>query len=71
MSLTADEVKKIAHLARLGIDEQDVPHYAADLSGILELMATMSTVDTVNVSPMAHPMDVAVLLGCAVVHAVR
>ena len=57
MSLTAYEVKKIAHLARLGIDEQDVPHYAADLSGILELMAAMSTVDTVNVSPMAHPMD--------------
>ncbi|MBL1263126.1 Asp-tRNA(Asn)/Glu-tRNA(Gln) amidotransferase subunit GatC [Candidatus Methylomicrobium oryzae] len=57
MSLTADEVKKIAHLARLGIDEQDVPHYAEDLSGMLELMAAMGAVDSENVPPMAHPLD--------------
>ncbi|EIC28593.1 MULTISPECIES: Asp-tRNA(Asn)/Glu-tRNA(Gln) amidotransferase subunit GatC [Methylomicrobium] len=57
MSLTADEVKKIAHLARLGIDEQDVPHYAEDLSGMLELMAAMGAVDSANVPPMAHPLD--------------
>jgi len=57
MSLTAEEVKKIAHLARLGIDEQDVPHYAEDLSGMLELMAAMGSVNTGDVSPMAHPLD--------------
>lgn len=57
MSLTAEEVKKIAHLARLGIEEQDVPHYAEDLSGMLELMAAMGEVDTGNVLPMAHPLD--------------
>ncbi|WP_024299910.1 Asp-tRNA(Asn)/Glu-tRNA(Gln) amidotransferase subunit GatC [Methylomicrobium lacus] len=57
MSLTAEEVKKIAHLARLGIDEQDVPHYAEDLSGMLELMAAMGAVDTGDVQPMAHPLD--------------
>jgi len=57
MSLTAEEVKKIAHLARLGIDEQDVPHYAEDLSGMLDLMAAMGAVDTGDVQPMAHPLD--------------
>jgi aspartyl-tRNA(Asn)/glutamyl-tRNA(Gln) amidotransferase subunit C len=57
MSLTAEEVKKIAHLARLGIEEQDVPHYAEDLSGMLELMAAMGAVDTGDVLPMAHPLD--------------
>jgi aspartyl-tRNA(Asn)/glutamyl-tRNA(Gln) amidotransferase subunit C len=57
MSLTAEEVKKIAHLARLGIEEQDVPHYAEDLSGMLELMAAMGAVDTGDVAPMAHPLD--------------
>ncbi len=57
MSLSAEEVKKIAHLARLGIDEQDVESYAKDLSGVLDLVAQMTDVDTEQVVPMAHPMD--------------
>jgi aspartyl-tRNA(Asn)/glutamyl-tRNA(Gln) amidotransferase subunit C len=57
MSLTTDEVKKIAHLARLGIDKQDVESYAKDLSGILDLMARMSELNTDDINPMAHPMD--------------
>ncbi len=57
MSLTADDVNKIAHLARLGIDKQDVAAYANDLSGMLDLMTRMSEVNTDDVEPMAHPMD--------------
>ncbi|MDD5411988.1 MAG: Asp-tRNA(Asn)/Glu-tRNA(Gln) amidotransferase subunit GatC [Methylobacter sp.] len=57
MSLTADDVKKIAHLARLGIDSQDVESYAKDLSGMLDLMTQMNDIDTDRVIPMAHPMD--------------
>jgi aspartyl-tRNA(Asn)/glutamyl-tRNA(Gln) amidotransferase subunit C len=57
VSLTADEVKKIAHLARLGIDEQDVASYAQDLSGMLDLMTQMGELNTDGVEPMAHPMD--------------
>jgi aspartyl-tRNA(Asn)/glutamyl-tRNA(Gln) amidotransferase subunit C len=57
MSLTADEVNKIAHLARLGINKQDVAAYANDLSGMLDLMTRMSEVNTDDVEPMAHPMD--------------
>jgi aspartyl-tRNA(Asn)/glutamyl-tRNA(Gln) amidotransferase subunit C len=57
MSLTTDEVKKIAHLARLGIDKQDFESYAIDLSGILDLMTRMNDLNTDNVEPMAHPMD--------------
>ena len=57
MSLTADDVNKIAHLARLGIDKQDVESYAKDLSGILDLMTRMSELNTDKVEPLAHPMD--------------
>ncbi len=57
MSLTADDVKKIAHLARLGIEERDVVSYATDLSGMLDLMTQMSDFDTDGIEPMAHPMD--------------
>lgn len=57
MSLTADDVKKIAHLARLGIEERDIVSYATDLSGMLDLMTQMSDFDTDGIEPMAHPMD--------------
>jgi aspartyl-tRNA(Asn)/glutamyl-tRNA(Gln) amidotransferase subunit C len=57
MSLDADEVAKIAHLARLAIEEKDVPEYATNLSNILELVEQMSTVDTQGVEAMAHPLE--------------
>ena len=57
MSLTASDVKKIAHLARLGIDEQQVENYAQDLSSMLNLMTQMGQADTAGVAPMAHPLD--------------
>ena len=57
MSLDNSEVKRIAHLARLAIDEEDIAKYAHNLSNILDLVDQMSAVDTDNVSPMAHPLD--------------
>lgn len=55
--LSATEVKKIAHLARVGIEEQHINAYADDLNNVLTLMAQMSELDTNGVKPMAHPMD--------------
>lgn len=57
MSLDRSDVDKIAHLARLQIEEQDAPEYAQNLSNILDLVDQMQAVDTSNVSPMAHPLD--------------
>ncbi|MFK5947414.1 MAG: Asp-tRNA(Asn)/Glu-tRNA(Gln) amidotransferase subunit GatC [Methylococcales bacterium] len=57
MSLTTDEVKKIAYLARLGIDESDIDAYASDLSNMLDLMTQMGEINTDDIKPMAHPMD--------------
>ena len=57
MSLEPADVEKIALLARLAIEADDIPAYARDLSRILELVEQMNAVDTVNVAPMAHPLD--------------
>lgn len=57
MSLTAEEVKKIAHLARLSIQEENITTYADNLSGILDLVAQLEAADTDSVEPMAHPQD--------------
>ena len=57
MSLTPDDVKAIARLARLAIAEQDIPAYAKNLSSILDFVAQLDRADTSKVQPMAHPLD--------------
>lgn len=57
MSLDSSDVKKIAHLARLAIDEADISKYATNLSNILHLVEQMDSAKTDAVKPMAHPLD--------------
>jgi len=57
MSLTKKDVETIAHLARLAIDEADIPGYANNLSSILQFVEQMNAIDTTDVEPMAHPLD--------------
>jgi len=57
MSLDKTEIEKIAHLARLAIDENDIPDYAQDLNNIFDLVEQLSDADTNNIKPMAHPLD--------------
>ena len=57
MSLTPEEVKKIAHLARLNLSENDIAYYTPQLSSILEFVAHMDEIDTAQIEPLAHPLD--------------
>jgi aspartyl-tRNA(Asn)/glutamyl-tRNA(Gln) amidotransferase subunit C len=57
VSLQKEDIEKIAHLARLGISDDDVKNYARNLSSILDLVEQMNAVDTTGVIPMAHPLD--------------
>jgi aspartyl-tRNA(Asn)/glutamyl-tRNA(Gln) amidotransferase subunit C len=57
MSLDAEAVSKIAHLARLGVEESEYDTYARNLSDILSFVEQLNAIDTQGVEPMAHPMD--------------
>ncbi|HET7396645.1 MAG TPA: Asp-tRNA(Asn)/Glu-tRNA(Gln) amidotransferase subunit GatC [Gammaproteobacteria bacterium] len=57
MSLSPDDVKSIARLARLSISDQDIPVYARTLSNILEFVAQLERAETDGVAPMAHPLE--------------
>ncbi len=59
MSIDKSEIEKIALLARLKIDEEAIPNYQQELSNILTLVERMNEVDTGNVEPIAHPLDIA------------
>jgi aspartyl-tRNA(Asn)/glutamyl-tRNA(Gln) amidotransferase subunit C len=58
MSLNKTDIEKIAHLARISLSEQDIPNYTHDLSNIINLVEQMNTVDSNDITPMAHPLDV-------------
>jgi aspartyl-tRNA(Asn)/glutamyl-tRNA(Gln) amidotransferase subunit C len=57
MSLTIDNVKKIAHLARLNLSEKDLAFYTPQLSNILDFVAEMNKANTAGIEPLAHPYD--------------
>ncbi len=57
MTLKIEDVRNIAQLARLQIDDSSIEQYATDLSNILALAEQMNSVDTTDVTPMAHPLD--------------
>jgi aspartyl-tRNA(Asn)/glutamyl-tRNA(Gln) amidotransferase subunit C len=57
MALERSDVEKIAHLARLGLDEAEIPRTTETLNSILGLIDAMQAVDTQGVEPLAHPLD--------------
>jgi aspartyl-tRNA(Asn)/glutamyl-tRNA(Gln) amidotransferase subunit C len=58
MSLSLDDVKRVAQLARIRVTEAEAEQTRAQLNGIFDLIAAMQAVDTAGVAPMAHARDV-------------
>lgn len=57
MALSIDDIKKIAHLARIEVSEQEASATLSKLSGILGLIEQMRAVDTTGIIPMSHSQD--------------
>ncbi|MEE9101427.1 Asp-tRNA(Asn)/Glu-tRNA(Gln) amidotransferase subunit GatC [Pseudomonas sp. QE6] len=57
MALERSDVEKIAHLARLGLEEADISRTTDTLNNILGLIDAMQAVDTDGVEPLAHPLE--------------
>jgi aspartyl-tRNA(Asn)/glutamyl-tRNA(Gln) amidotransferase subunit C len=58
MSLSRDEVKRVAWLARIEISESEAAAAEGHLNDIFRLIEQMQTVDTEGIAPMAHAEDV-------------
>ena len=57
MSLTLDEVRRIANLARIEVGEDEASTALAQLSGIFDLIQQMQAVDTSTIEPVSHAQD--------------
>jgi len=58
MALTLDDVKRVAHLARIAINDDEAQSTHAQLSGIFNLIAQMEAIDVSAIEPMSHAQDV-------------
>ena len=58
MALSSEEIRRIARLARIAVTEQEAIEMGQKLTGIFQLIEEMQAVDTADVEPMAHALDV-------------
>ena len=58
MSLNITDIKRIAHLARIEINDAEAETTLTKLSGILGLIEQMQAVDTTGITPMSHSQDI-------------
>ncbi len=59
MSLSLTDVEKVARLARLAMNDQELQAAQTQLNNIFGLIAEMQAVDTTGVAPMSHSQDLA------------
>lgn len=59
MSLTLEQVRRIAQLARIDISDAEAHTALGELNGIFTLIEAMQAADTAGVEPMAHALDLA------------
>jgi aspartyl-tRNA(Asn)/glutamyl-tRNA(Gln) amidotransferase subunit C len=58
MSLTLDQVRKVAKLGRLELSDADLALMQQQLSAILDYVAQLNELDTTDVEPLAHPLPI-------------
>ena len=56
MSLDNKQVKEIAYLARLSIDDSQLEQGTEELNNILNIMEELGEIETGDIEPMAHPL---------------
>jgi aspartyl-tRNA(Asn)/glutamyl-tRNA(Gln) amidotransferase subunit C len=57
VTISRKDIEKVAVLARIRVDEEQVSALEKDLGNILDLVDQLAAADTANVEPLAHPLD--------------
>ena len=58
MTITREDVNKMADLAKIQINAEEVTHYLTSLQNILKLARQMDDVDTMSIQPVAQPFGI-------------
>lgn len=55
--ISKDQVKHVAHLARLAITEEEAERFTSQLDQIISFAEQLNELDTENVEPTSHVLD--------------
>jgi len=58
MALDLEQIRRVARLARITVNEAEARASAEQLNGVMDLIAQMQAVDTTGIAPMSHALDV-------------
>jgi aspartyl-tRNA(Asn)/glutamyl-tRNA(Gln) amidotransferase subunit C len=58
MSLTPDDIGRIARLARIKLSGDDADRTLASMNGIFALIEQLKATDTAGIEPMSHAVEV-------------
>jgi aspartyl-tRNA(Asn)/glutamyl-tRNA(Gln) amidotransferase subunit C len=58
MSLSDDQIRRVARLARIAVRAEELPEVGERLNRVLGLIDQMRAVDTAGIEPMSHALDV-------------
>jgi aspartyl-tRNA(Asn)/glutamyl-tRNA(Gln) amidotransferase subunit C len=67
MSVDADQVRRIAHLARISVADEEVEHLKGEINAILAFVEQLSEVDVAGVEPMTSVTPMAMKMRADVV----
>ncbi len=57
MTISQDDIQRLAHLARIGIDDSELNVFSKDMSRIIEWVSILQAAPTQGLEPLTHPHD--------------
>jgi aspartyl-tRNA(Asn)/glutamyl-tRNA(Gln) amidotransferase subunit C len=57
MTISSDDIKKLATLSQLNLTDGDTKNYLTDIQDILKMTHLIQSVETASLPPLANPLD--------------
>ena len=57
MSVTKNDIKKIAELSRLEFSDSEIENYTSEMNKILGYVEKLNELDTADIEPLSHPIE--------------
>lgn len=57
MAISKNDVIRVAHLARIGLNEQEIELFSGQLESILEFVDKLKRLDVSNIKPTSHVLE--------------
>ena len=57
MTISQDDIERLAHLARIGVEDSELGVFSKDMNRIIEWVGILKAAPTQDLEPLTHPHD--------------